>query len=89
MLGRRLGLAGLLACALLALVLADNPPWLACAAAGALLSALLVAGLILRARARAPATTTARLAELRGTTVERIGEITSANFTRLFPRVSS
>lgn len=31
----------------------------------------------------------ARLAELRGTTVERIGEITSANFTRLFPRVSS
>ena len=56
--------AGLLACALLALVLADNPPWLACAAAGALLSALLVAGLILRARARAPATTTARLAEL-------------------------
>ena len=57
-------LAGLLACALLALVLADNPPWLACAAAGALLSALLVAGLILRARARAPATTTARLAEL-------------------------
>ena len=57
-------LAGLLACALLALVLTDNPPWLACAAAGALLSALLVAGLILRARARAPATTTARLAEL-------------------------
>ena len=57
-------LAGLLACALLALVLADNPPWLACAAAGALLSALLVGGLILRARARAPATTTARLAEL-------------------------
>ena len=31
----------------------------------------------------------ARLAELRGTMVERIGEITSANFTRLFPRVSS
>ena len=30
-----------------------------------------------------------RLAELRGTMVERIGEITSANFTRLFPRVSS
>ena len=30
-----------------------------------------------------------RLAELRGTTTERIGEITSANFTRLFSRVSS
>lgn len=29
----------------------------------------------------------ARLAELRGTTPERIGELTSANFDRLFPRV--
>ena len=57
-------LAGLLAGAMLALVQPGSPPWLACAASGALLSALLVAGLILRARARAPATTTARLAEL-------------------------
>ena len=57
-------LAGLYACAMLLLAGAagEAPPWLA--AAGALLSALLVAGLILRARARAPATTTARLAEL-------------------------
>ena len=31
----------------------------------------------------------ARLAELRGTTTERIGGITSTNFTRLFSRVSS
>ncbi len=31
----------------------------------------------------------ARLAELRGTSAERIGAITSANFTRLFSRVSS
>ena len=31
----------------------------------------------------------ARLAELRGTSAERIGELTSANFTRLFTRVAS
>lgn len=31
----------------------------------------------------------ARLAELRGTSAERIGELTSANFTRLFPRVAT
>ncbi|MDO5693872.1 MAG: TatD family hydrolase [Pseudomonadota bacterium] len=31
----------------------------------------------------------ARLAELRGTTAERIGQITSDNFTRLFSRVST
>jgi len=31
----------------------------------------------------------ARLAELRGTRAERIGELTSANFTRLFPRVAT
>ena len=30
----------------------------------------------------------ARLAELRGTRTERIGELTSANFTRLFSRVA-
>ncbi|MFT3814266.1 MAG: histidine kinase [Acidovorax sp.] len=59
-------LAGLYACAMLALVgvAAAAPPWLACAATGALLSALLVAGLVLRARGRTPAATTARLAEL-------------------------
>jgi two-component system sensor histidine kinase AlgZ len=59
-------LAGLYACAMLVLAggASDNPPWLACAASGALLSALLVTALRLRARARAPAATTARLAEL-------------------------
>ena len=59
-------LAGLYACAMLALVgvAAATPPWLACAATGTLLSALLVAGLVLRARGRTPAATTARLAEL-------------------------
>lgn len=31
----------------------------------------------------------ARLAELRGTSAEHIGELTSANFTRLFKRVAS
>ena len=39
-------------------------PWFASAAAGALLSAVLLAGLFWRARARTPAATTARLAEL-------------------------
>lgn len=59
-------LAGLYACAMLALAgpVADGPPWLASAASGALLSALLVAALVLRARARMPAATTARLTEL-------------------------
>lgn len=58
-------LCGVYACAMLWLV--DDAPasfWLASAAAGALLSALLVTALQLRARARAPAATTARLAEL-------------------------
>jgi len=41
-----------------------QPPWLATAASGALLSALLVAALVLRARGRTPAATTARLTEL-------------------------
>ena len=59
------GLAGLYACAMLALVgMAEHPPWLASAASGALLSAALVAALVLRARGRTPAATTARLAEL-------------------------
>lgn len=59
--------AGLLACALLVQVggwAIGHPPWLASASAGALLAAVLVAGLILRARGQTPATTTARLAEL-------------------------
>ena len=64
--GVTLGAAsGLYACAMLTLVgMAAQPPWLASAASGALLSALLVAALILRARGRTPAATTARLAEL-------------------------
>ncbi|MDF1482668.1 sensor histidine kinase [Extensimonas sp. H3M7-6] len=58
-------LAGLMACAMLALAgVATAPPWLASAASGALLAALLVAALVLRARGRTPAATAARLAEL-------------------------
>lgn len=58
-------LAGLMACAMLALAgVAQAPPWLACAASGALLAALLVTALVLRARGRTPAATAARLAEL-------------------------
>ena len=47
-------LAGLYACAMLLLAGAagEAPPWLACAASGALLSALLVTALQLRARSR-------------------------------------
>ena len=58
-------LAGLYACAMLTLVgVAEQPPWLASAASGALLSAALVAALVLRARGRTPAATAARLTEL-------------------------
>ena len=59
-------LAGLYACAMLALagVASDQPPWLASSASGALLAAVLVSALVLRARGRTPAATTARLAEL-------------------------
>ena len=58
-------LAGLYACAMLALVLQSTaPPWLASAATGALLAAALVTALVLRARGRTPAATTARLTEL-------------------------
>lgn len=58
-------LAGLWACGMLALAgMVPQPPWLASAASGALLSALLVAALVLRARGRTPAATTARLTEL-------------------------
>jgi two-component system sensor histidine kinase AlgZ len=44
--------------------LLDPAPWWASAAAGALLSSVLVAGLVWRAKARTPAATAARLAEL-------------------------
>lgn len=58
-------LAGLYGCAQLAFLgLLDPVPWLASAAAGALMSAALVAGLVWRAKARMPAATAARLGEL-------------------------
>jgi len=58
-------LAGLYGCGLLALVgIRGNTPWIASAFAGALLSAFLVAALVLRAKGRMPAEATARLAEL-------------------------
>ncbi|HXE20824.1 MAG TPA: sensor histidine kinase, partial [Rhodoferax sp.] len=58
-------LAGLYGCGLLALAgLAGSPPWLASAFLGALLSALLVVALVLRAKGRTPAATAARLSEL-------------------------
>lgn len=44
--------------------LGGPPPWVAAACAGALLSGVLVAGLVWRARAQTPAGTAARLAEL-------------------------
>lgn len=57
--------AGLFACAMLALLnLTRSPPWLASASTGALLAAGLVAALLWRGRGRTPAATTARLAEL-------------------------
>jgi two-component system sensor histidine kinase AlgZ len=58
-------LAGVYGCGVLVLVgLVDPAPWWASASAGALLSAVLVAALVLRAKGRTPAATTARLAEL-------------------------
>ncbi|MEI8028170.1 MAG: histidine kinase [Comamonadaceae bacterium] len=57
--------AGLYACGVLAMVgLLESPPWLASAFSGATLSAVLVAGLVARARAITPAATAARLSEL-------------------------
>ncbi len=57
--------AGLYGCAMLALMgLLQPAPWWASAAAGVLLSAMVMAGLFWRAKARMPAATTARLAEL-------------------------
>lgn len=58
-------LAGLYGCGLLALMgLLQPVQWWASAAAGALLSAMVLAGLFWRAKARTPAATAARLAEL-------------------------
>jgi two-component system, LytTR family, sensor histidine kinase AlgZ len=58
-------LAGLYGCALIALAgFADHAPWFASAVSGALLSAALVAALVLRAKGRMPADTQARLSEL-------------------------
>jgi two-component system sensor histidine kinase AlgZ len=58
-------LAGLYGCGVLALVgLVDPAPWWASASAGAMLSAVLVAALVLRAKGKTPAATAARLAEL-------------------------
>jgi two-component system sensor histidine kinase AlgZ len=58
-------ISGLYGCALLALVgTPAQVPWLASASAGALLSSVMVAALVLRAKGRMPAETTARLAEL-------------------------
>jgi len=58
-------LAGVYGCGLLALMgLLLPPAWWASGAAGALLSGLVLAGLLWRAKARTPAATAARLAEL-------------------------
>ncbi|PZO20087.1 MAG: sensor histidine kinase [Burkholderiales bacterium] len=58
-------LAGLYGCGLLVLMGLANPaPWVASGAAGALVAAVLVGALVWRAKARMPAGTTARLAEL-------------------------
>mgnify|MGYP001605426296 FL=1 len=58
-------LAGLYGCGLLALAgFTESVPWLASAFLGALLSALLVVALVLRAKGRTPAATAARLSEL-------------------------
>lgn len=58
-------LAGLYGCAMLTWSgLQQQAPWWGSAFAGALLAAVLVAALVLRAKGKAPAATTARLAEL-------------------------
>ena len=59
------GFSGLYGCGLLAFMnLLDPAPFLAAAATGALMAAMVMAGLVWRARALLPAATTARLAEL-------------------------
>ena len=58
-------LAGVYGCAMLLLAgLVVQGPWLACAVTGGALAAALVAALLMRARARTPADTAARLSEL-------------------------
>lgn len=58
-------LAALYGCGLLSFTgLLERPPWLASAFSGMVLSAVLVAGLVLRAKGLTPAHTAARLAEL-------------------------
>jgi two-component system, LytTR family, sensor histidine kinase AlgZ len=58
-------LAGIYGCAMLLIVApASQLPWVASGFSGAMLSAVLVAALVLRAKGRMPAETTARLAEL-------------------------
>lgn len=58
-------LAGLYGCGMLAMVGSlETAPWLGSAFAGAMLSAVLVAALVLRAKGKAPAAAAARLAEL-------------------------
>ena len=58
-------LAALYGCGLLAFAnLLESPPWWAAACSGGLVSAILVAALVMRAKGRLPANTTARLAEL-------------------------
>ena len=58
-------LAALYGCGLLALAgLLSGPPWLASGFSGLVLSSVLIAGLVLRAKGRAPANTAARLTEL-------------------------
>lgn len=57
--------AGLYGCGLLAVSgLLPDAPWVASASSGALLSSILVAALVMRAKGRTPADTAARLAEL-------------------------
>ena len=59
------GLAGAYGCGMLAYSgLMPQAPWVASIFSGALLSSVLVAGLVMRARGRTPADTSARLAEL-------------------------
>jgi len=56
---------GVFGCALVSATgFASNPPWFASAATGAVLAAALVAALVLRAKARMPADTAARLSQL-------------------------
>jgi len=57
--------AGVYACAMLALMgILPAPPWWASGGAGTMLSCIVMAGLFWRAKARLPAATAARLAEL-------------------------